>query len=127
MQYFGTPLPEGCTFIAPSLSVGNVGQLALDLIINTLDLPRVGYLDDPTVLAACGPDAFTGAGDAPSGSMEVYLYGTQNVVLVQVRAPTQNRDVLARNLLEWLNGVKAAKLLLACSSDSSSRHDNQMQ
>ena len=73
------------------------------------------------------PDAFTGAGDAPSGSMEVYLYGKQNVVLVQVRAPTQNRDVLARNLLEWLNGVKAAKLLLACSSDSSSRHDNQMQ
>lgn len=42
----------------PSISVGNVGQLTVDLLINTLKLPRVGYLKDPALLPLVGNDAF---------------------------------------------------------------------
>lgn len=38
--------------------MGNVGQLTVDLVINTLQLPRVGYLDHPAILPLVGNDAF---------------------------------------------------------------------
>ncbi len=43
--------------------MGNIAQLAVDLIINTLKLPRIGYLDDESLLPLVGNDAFdyTGA------------------------------------------------------------------
>ena len=45
-------------FSQPCISVGNVGQLTVDLIINTLKLDRVGYLQDPGLLPLVGNDAF---------------------------------------------------------------------
>ena len=42
----------------PCISVGNVGQLAVDLLINSLRLGRVGYLHDPSLLPLVGNDAF---------------------------------------------------------------------
>jgi len=40
------------------VSVGNVGQLAVDLLINTWRLPRVGYMDHPALLPLVGNNAF---------------------------------------------------------------------
>ena len=38
--------------------MGNVGQLAVDLLINSLQLKRVGYLHHPGLLPLVGNDAF---------------------------------------------------------------------
>ena len=43
----------------PAISVGNVGQLAIDLLIYNLDLKRVGYLYDSSILPLVGNDPFT--------------------------------------------------------------------
>lgn len=40
------------------MSVGNVGQLAVDLIVATLRMQRVGWISDPAVLPVVGNDAF---------------------------------------------------------------------
>lgn len=58
----------------PSISVGNVGQLAVDLMINTLKLPRVGYLSDPAVLPLIGNDAFDHT--QPAGHLHTSAEGT---------------------------------------------------
>ena len=42
----------------PCVSIGNVPQLAADLIINTLQLSRAGYLHHPGLLPLVGNDAF---------------------------------------------------------------------
>ena len=42
----------------PCVSVGNVGQLAADLIISTLCLERVGYLYDDSIVPVIGNDPF---------------------------------------------------------------------
>ena len=42
----------------PSVSVGNVAQLAVDLLISSLRLSRVGWLRDPALLPLVGNDAF---------------------------------------------------------------------
>lgn len=42
----------------PALSIGNVGQLAVDLLISSARARRVAYLDEPSVLPCAGNDAF---------------------------------------------------------------------
>lgn len=42
----------------PALSIGNVGQLGVDLLISSTRADRIGYLDDPNVLPCVGNDAY---------------------------------------------------------------------
>ena len=43
----------------PALSIGNVGQLGVDLLISSTRAQRIGFLDDPNVLPCVGNDAYT--------------------------------------------------------------------
>src|SRR5579859_7951884 len=49
-----TPEFKSSTLILPSISIGNVPQLAIDLLITTLKLPLVGYLTSPYLLPCAG-------------------------------------------------------------------------
>jgi len=44
--------------VQPAVSVGNVGQLACDLLISTLNSRRVGYLYDDSTVPVAGSDPF---------------------------------------------------------------------
>ena len=48
------PVFKGATLVVADVSRGNVGQLAADLLVTTLQMRRVGYFDDPDVLPAVG-------------------------------------------------------------------------
>lgn len=50
------PVPEfkGSTLVIPSVSIGNVPQLAVDLIIATLNVPLVGYMTSPYLVPCAG-------------------------------------------------------------------------
>ena len=50
--------PCMCYFFQPTVSVGNVGQLTADLLINTLYMNRVGYFYDDCFLPMVGNDPF---------------------------------------------------------------------
>ena len=56
----------------PALSIGNVGQLAVDLLISSTRTERIGYLDDPYVLPCVGNDAY---GPIPRGEVALPLEG----------------------------------------------------
>lgn len=58
--------PLLCFVLQPAVSVGNVGQLAVDLLLQGLPLRRVGFLEHPHVLPCAGNDAL----DAPEGAPE---------------------------------------------------------
>lgn len=49
-----SPMFKGATLVVADVSRGNVGQLAADLLITTLQMKRVGYFEDPDVLPAVG-------------------------------------------------------------------------
>ena len=51
---FGLPI----TRTQSALSIGNVGQLAVNLLISSSRARRVAYLDEPSVLPCAGNDAF---------------------------------------------------------------------
>lgn len=42
----------------PAVSVGNVGQLACDLLISALNARRVGFLYDDSTMPVAGSDPF---------------------------------------------------------------------
>ena len=48
------PVFKGATLVIADVSRGNVGQLASDLFITTMQMRCVGYFDDPDVLPAVG-------------------------------------------------------------------------
>jgi PAC2 family len=51
-----SPAPEfkSSIVIIPSISVGNVPQLTIDLLITTLNIPLVGYLTSPYLVPCAG-------------------------------------------------------------------------
>jgi hypothetical protein len=48
------PVFKGATLLVADVSRGNVGQLAVDLLVATLQMQCVGYFEDPDVLPAVG-------------------------------------------------------------------------
>lgn len=63
----------------PALSIGNVGQLAVDLMVSSTKAERIGYLDDPYVLPCIGNDAY---GPVPQGELALPLEGAVAVMLI---------------------------------------------
>lgn len=71
-----------CLF-QPALSIGNVGQLAADLLVSSMGTERVGYLDDPHVLPCVGNDAY---GPVPQGDLALPLEGFALLFICSVTA-----------------------------------------
>ncbi|KAI0503801.1 hypothetical protein KFK09_014744 [Dendrobium nobile] len=60
------------TLLLPGLSIGNVSQLAIDLLISSLRAKRIAYLDEPSVLPCVGNDAY---GPLSEGDLALPLEG----------------------------------------------------
>lgn len=106
---------ECSTLIVPALSIGNVGQLAVDLLISSTRAQRIGFLDDPNVLPCVGNDAY---GPVPQGELalplEAYESAANRLSFVQQRSPVVKGMMIqfAQNLADF-----------AVASDSFSRMD----
>ncbi|XP_050235118.1 uncharacterized protein LOC126683312 [Mercurialis annua] len=101
----GKQLHKDCTtLILPALSIGNVGQLAVDLLVSATKAERIGYLDDPYILPCVGNDAY---GPIPCGelslSLEAYDSPANALTLVQQRSPVVQGKMVefAKNLAEF--------------------------
>ncbi|XP_062178103.1 uncharacterized protein LOC133882889 [Alnus glutinosa] len=101
----GKHLHEECsTLVLPALSIGNVGQLAVDLIVSSTRAERIGYLDDPHVLPCVGNDAF---GQLPQGELALPLEAYDSLpiglTLLQQRSPVVKGMMVefAKNLADF--------------------------
>ncbi|KAI5661020.1 hypothetical protein M9H77_20343 [Catharanthus roseus] len=120
MEFFveeGKLLSESCsTLILPALSIGNVGQLATDLLISSLRAERIGYFDDPNVLPCVGNNAYS---PSPPGDLalplEAYESSSNGLTLIQQRSPVVKGMMVdfAKNLSNFAfeNGKKHAIIL----------------
>lgn len=109
--------PNSSTLILPALSIGNVGQLAVDLLISSLKAENIGCLDDPNVLPCVGNDAYS---PLPVGKLALPLEAYESssssaLTLVQQRSPVIKGMVLpyAKNMANFAaaNGKKHVILL----------------
>eukprot|EP00897_Mesotaenium_endlicherianum_P001490 jgi/Mesen1/1369/ME000013S00864 len=111
---------SGTTLVMPAVSIANVGQLAVDLLIETLGLPRVGILEEPHVLPCAGNDPF---GAQPSGVLTVALEVFQD----QGRGLTVGHMAdFARSFGVWAARAAFREVVILTGADAGRRLPSQM-
>ncbi|RVE50436.1 hypothetical protein evm_004973 [Chilo suppressalis] len=78
---------SGYTLIIPSVAVGNVGQLACDLLISSFDMVRIASVYSTAIIPVLGYDPYDLNSSKLSSSCEVYKCATRNLIVLQIRAP----------------------------------------
>lgn len=123
---------DGYTFIQPCISVGLVGQLAVDLILNNIpDFEKVGYFYDSCFTPAVGSDPFQNGNSASSGictSCEVFESKSCKLVVVQQRAPFIKGRIpsFRRKLIEWIQNYNFKQVVILGSCSSHIKNDGEM-
>jgi len=117
---------EGKILIAPIVSTANVGQLAADLIISSLDLHRIGIFDPRNLVPVVGARE----DDEPGVTTPLELYGRQevNVVVIQQRSPVlkSRKDEFILNLHNFIQSSQFSAVIFLSGMDPSNRTDEQM-
>ncbi|XP_037091254.1 proteasome assembly chaperone 2-like [Pollicipes pollicipes] len=94
----------GYTLVLPSVSVGNVGQLAVDLLLHNLACIYVGAFSHPSVQAVVGsmPDDSTGVPRLMT-AVEAYVCKDKQLFVIQIRSPIspEGRLSLLDDLVAW--------------------------
>ncbi|KAJ1668335.1 hypothetical protein IW140_000362 [Coemansia sp. RSA 1813] len=117
---------EGSTLIIPSVSIGNVPQLAVDLLVNTLALTRIGILDSSTLIPVAGPPGYDHLpATQRSVPVEVFQTADSKWTIVQQRAPPlpKHHRLFAQQMVDFIKAHRFARVVLLTSSDAALRAD----
>ncbi|KAK7139027.1 hypothetical protein R3I93_016220 [Phoxinus phoxinus] len=125
------PSFKGFTLIMPAVSVGNVGQLAVDLLISTLNMPRVGYFHTDCLIPMVGNNPYaTSTEDAAqlSTSAEVYSHSDLKLAVLQIRTPIIQTKVRSfrKLIVSWIKSSLFLRSVLLSSSHAYQRDDQQL-
>ncbi|RKP34060.1 proteasome assembly chaperone 2, partial [Dimargaris cristalligena] len=112
----------------PAISIGNVPQLCCDLVISTLRLERVGFLNDPNVTPFVGPKAYDHARSNLSTALEVFQCSTGKFTVIQQRAPILRKQQRAfvENLAQFITDGSFTRVMLLSTIDATLRDDRQL-
>lgn len=108
--------------VMPICAVGNIGQLACDLIISTLlsrqECHLIGRIYSPALMPVVGPNAFSYRQGPPTTSTEVYESKKHKLVIVQQRTSyfKSLKHIYIQELIDWVKGSKFDQLLVLTSS-----------
>ncbi|KAF5842841.1 PAC2 family-domain-containing protein [Dunaliella salina] len=123
---------QEATVVLPAVSVGNVGELATDVLITSLlpaGLHLVARLEEPNCLPVVGNDAYSlQAPGTLSTALELYhLQGTTTYFLQQ-RAPAMKgrQAEFAASLAHWLQREGVQQVVVLCGLNAVSRKDSQI-
>ncbi|XP_021573493.1 proteasome assembly chaperone 2-like [Carlito syrichta] len=126
------PNLTGFTLLMPAVSVGNVGQLAIDLIISMLNMSKIGYLYTDCLVPIVGNNPYaTGEENSIELSInaEVYSLSSRKLMALQLRPifiKYKTKPVCER-LLSWVKGTSCARVIVLSSSHSYQRNDLQLR
>uniref|UniRef100_A0A3Q2LIG7 Proteasome assembly chaperone 2 n=1 Tax=Equus caballus TaxID=9796 RepID=A0A3Q2LIG7_HORSE len=119
------------TLLMPAVSVGNVGQLAVDLIISTLNMCKIGYFYTDCLVPMVGNNPYATAEENSaelSTNAEVYSLPSKKLVALQLRSIFINykSKPFCEKLLSWVKSSNCAKVIVLSSSHSYHRNDLQL-
>ncbi|XP_059265132.1 proteasome assembly chaperone 2 [Mustela nigripes] len=130
----GESVPDlaGYTFLMPAVSVGNVGQLAMDLIISTLNMCKIGYFYTDCLVPIVGNNPYATAEENStelSINAEIYALPSKKLVALQLRSIfiKYKSKPFCEKLLSWVKSSNCAKVIVLSSSHSYHRNDLQLR
>ncbi|KAI8366353.1 PAC2 family-domain-containing protein [Choanephora cucurbitarum] len=122
---YDSQLLKGSKLLLPTVSIGNVPQLTFDLLVHTLKLQRVGYIDQDALMPVSGirEDDQTGV----TVPMEVFQSNDHQWTYVQQRSPTikGKRQAFLDQLVEFAS--QFSQVTIVTSMDASRRLDSQIR
>ncbi|XP_037330245.2 proteasome assembly chaperone 2 isoform X1 [Pungitius pungitius] len=126
------PCFKGFTLVMPAVAVGNVGQLAVDLILSTLKMRRVGYIHTDCLIPMTGNNPYATCNEDAEElhtPAEVYTATEQKMAILQIRAPIiQTKSKKFRQLLvSWIKASGFSRTVVLSSSHAYQRDDQQMK
>jgi len=127
----GVVLPDlsGFTMLLPSVSVGNVGQLAIDVVLATLKPTLITQIIHPSLIPCCGADPLNVGSPVLTTAMQLYVHPESKLVVLQIRSgilPGKGSAFLT-DLLEWAKENKITRLVCLTSSHAHERSDIQLR
>ncbi|DAZ95086.1 TPA: LOW QUALITY PROTEIN: hypothetical protein N0F65_002980, partial [Lagenidium giganteum] len=124
---------DGHLVLMPAVSYANVGQLAIDLLINTcsiikdkIEVERAGHIFSTAVSPLVGAPAFDGqAVDDLCVNMEVFRLPALKITIIQQRTPLLpgKAKQFSQEVALWATSVGAASVVIAAGADDMLRHD----
>ncbi|KAJ1328366.1 hypothetical protein BSLG_010098 [Batrachochytrium salamandrivorans] len=130
----------GTTLLMPGPNgLGFVGQLTLDLVISTLKMQRVGFLESPDAMAVVGMDSY-GSWDTPKARVAIEVYQSSasepssesgknsivTVLMLRSRVHKGRGVAFCNSLTEWIQSIEFSKVLLVTALDGTRRTDRQI-
>uniref|UniRef100_A0A1L8DSH2 Proteasome assembly chaperone 2 n=1 Tax=Nyssomyia neivai TaxID=330878 RepID=A0A1L8DSH2_9DIPT len=116
------------TLILPSVCVGNVAQLSVDLIVETLKMQKVGILWHPAVIPIIGPPAYWRDNkDTTTTACELFTGSPgakHKISVLQIRSPlvaTLMQDFFDQ-LMDFIEKHKFKEVIILSSSYAHEKH-----
>ncbi|XP_039724732.1 LOW QUALITY PROTEIN: proteasome assembly chaperone 2-like [Pteropus medius] len=129
---YGESVPNlaGFTLLMPAVSVGNVGQLAIHLIISILNMCKIGYFYTDCLVLMVGNNPYAMSEDSTELSInaEVYLLPSKKLVALQLRFIfiKYKSKPFCEKLISWVKNSNCAKVIVLSSSHSYYCNDLQL-
>ncbi|XP_020790086.1 proteasome assembly chaperone 2 [Boleophthalmus pectinirostris] len=123
---------KGFTLIMPVVAVGNVGQLAVDLIISTFDMCRVGHIHTDCLVPIAGTNPYSTRKEDADGvhtAAEVYMSREMKLAVLQIRSPVIHKrsKPFRQVLISWIKASGFSRTIVLSSSHAYQRDDRQLQ
>ncbi|XP_045596145.2 proteasome assembly chaperone 2 [Procambarus clarkii] len=116
----------GYTLIMPSVSVGNVGQLAVDILITNLSTEKIGLIHHPAIYPLVGGDPYDPNSNDVVTSADLHLVHELPLVIMQIRAPLikGERPKFLSELSAWCKSAGIQDIVLLASCNAYERWEN---
>lgn len=101
----------GYTFIVPAVAVGNVAQLAVDLLIHNAGMTRIGQAFCPDFIPFLGADPYDKDSSDICTTADFYISEDKRIIALQIRSPPVNKlDNFFANLEEFFKERQISKV-----------------
>jgi len=114
------------SLVLPSVGVGNVGQLAVDLLISTLETKKIGIVHHPAILPLVGSDPYNPSSTEPITSADVHICVQHKLLIIQIRSPLvkEEKDDFLHSLVSWMKSIALKDLIVLASCNAFERWDH---
>lgn len=131
---------NGSTLLIATVGVGNVAQIAMDILLTTLSakgkILKIGYINDRNIVSGVGNDAFTAIstkkkGIAPKGRLhcpvEVYWCFDWKMVLIQQRCAvrTGGRGEYVNGMMQFMDRYGFGNVVVMTSEYITKRTESE--
>lgn len=113
------------TLVIPSISVGNVPQLAVDLLISTHNLQQIGTVWHPAIVPTVGGDPYGSDPSKISVACEIYASSDLKLAALQIRSGIDLKYALKffQALKDAVTELGISNVLLLASTFAYEQHD----